>query len=111
MSASCSRHQVMETLSALQARLTASKRLLFALFECPDFDCDELHDLGSTAIMAERLVDDLSRAIDLRCGISGFEGLDLHELQVLRTALLVDDAIDFAIGRLAAPASGATAIH
>jgi hypothetical protein len=100
----------METLSALQARLTASKRLLFALFECPDFDSDELHELGSTAIMAERLIDDLSRSIDIRTG-GRFDGLDPHEIQVLKTALLVDDTIDFAIGRMATPAAGASALH
>ena len=111
MSASCTRHQMIETLSTLQARLTASKRLLFAMFECPEFDSDELHELSSTAIMAERLVSDLSRAIDLRLEGSNFDGLDQHELQVLHTALLVDDTIDFTLGRLAAPASGATAIH
>ncbi len=111
MSASCSRHQMMETLSTLQARLTASKRLLFALFECPEFDADELHELGSTALMAERLVDDLSRSIDIRAERTDVMRLDPHELQVLKTALLVDDTIDFAIGRMATPASGATALH
>ena len=47
----------------------------------------------------------------MRTGRADFVGLAPHEIRVLQTALLVDDTIDFTIGRLAAPAAGATALH
>jgi hypothetical protein len=104
------RAKVMRRLDELQAQLSESKQLLFSMLECPAFCSAELHDLGSSAVLAEQLVAELSKSISLREAGAGMV-LDKYEVCAVKTALLVEHTIGFAIARAAEHPAGSLAVH
>lgn len=98
------------TIDELQKQLGEGKRLLLALCECPQIASPDLRELASTAVLAEEMVDDLSRSIHLRQRIVPMR-LAPHEIRLLETAIMVDSSIGLALRRTVEPACGASAIH
>lgn len=98
------------TIDELRKQLSEGKRLLLALCECPQISSPDLRELASTAVLAEEMVDDLSRSIRLRQRISPMR-LAPHEIGLLETAFMVDSSIGLALRRTVEPACGASAIH
>jgi 5-methylcytosine-specific restriction endonuclease McrBC regulatory subunit McrC len=102
--------EVVATVEELSTQLAESKRLLFMVCQCEDLVSKDLRELASSAVRAEEVLADLSRAIRIRQHIRPMH-LHPHEIQVIETAFLVDRSINAALARTVEIISSSVTIH